>query len=143
MTLCNSPSVHFKKPGKAEVAFCSVCRVYKGRGVNSCFYESHTHKTKYGHLSLHIIIMIHTPFSVKSQTSSYLCALLHSFFLPSIYPLTSRSFILLLSLSSTLLSFPRSEFCLVNFSTRAYHRMRGKKGKNRVVGLEQKHKVTY
>lgn len=46
ITLCNFPSVHCKKQGKAEVAFCSVCRVYKGRGSDSCLYESpHTHKT--------------------------------------------------------------------------------------------------
>lgn len=51
ITLCHFPSVHFKKQGKAEVAFCSVCRVYKGRGSDSCLYESQTHKTLHGHPS--------------------------------------------------------------------------------------------
>lgn len=74
--------LHLKKnkQGKQKLHFWSFSRVYKGRGINSCFHDSHTHSAAMEEASflLGFILMLQAPFHWNITYSlCYPSALLH------------------------------------------------------------------
>lgn len=68
------------KQGKQKLHFWSFSRVYKGRGINSCFHDSHTHSAAMEEASflLGFILMLQAPFHWNITYSlCYPSALLH------------------------------------------------------------------
>lgn len=80
--LRNLPNFTLKKnkQGKQKLHFWSFSRVYKGRGINSCFHDSHTHSAAMEEASflLGFILMLQAPFHWNITYSlCYPSALLH------------------------------------------------------------------